>query len=156
MRSMKTSTVVWIVVLVIIVIGGVWWWNVSSTPADTTTTTSSTTTPEGYTIGESNSPTFGEYLVTPSGMALYTYTSDTPGVSNCSASCATTWPPYSVTAGASLSGNSSVTGTVATITRSDGSAQVTYNGSPLYTYSGDTAVGQTNGEGMTGWTLATP
>jgi predicted lipoprotein with Yx(FWY)xxD motif len=41
-----------------------------------------------------------------------------------------------------------VTGKLATITRSDGSTQATYNGHPLYTYAGDTAPGQNNGNGL--------
>ncbi len=41
-----------------------------------------------------------------------------------------------------------VTGKLATITRSDGSVQATYNGHPLYTYSGDSAPGQAKGNGL--------
>ncbi len=41
-----------------------------------------------------------------------------------------------------------VTGKLGTITRSDGTAQATYNGHPLYTYVGDTAPGQAKGNGL--------
>ena len=41
-----------------------------------------------------------------------------------------------------------VTGTVGTITRSDGAIQATYDGHPLYTYLGDTAPGQARGNGL--------
>jgi len=41
-----------------------------------------------------------------------------------------------------------VTGTLATITRADGSTQATYDGHPLYTYKGDTAPGQDKGNGL--------
>ena len=41
-----------------------------------------------------------------------------------------------------------VTGTLATIKRSDGTTQVTYNGHPLYTYAGDTAPGQAFGNNL--------
>ena len=41
-----------------------------------------------------------------------------------------------------------VTGTFATITRSDGSVQATFDGHPLYTFAGDTAPGQANGNGL--------
>ena len=41
-----------------------------------------------------------------------------------------------------------VTGTFGTIKRSDGSAQATFDGHPLYTYVGDTAPGQAKGNGL--------
>ena len=41
-----------------------------------------------------------------------------------------------------------MTGTLATITRSDGTTQATWNGHPLYTYVGDKAPGQASGNGL--------
>jgi predicted lipoprotein with Yx(FWY)xxD motif len=41
-----------------------------------------------------------------------------------------------------------VTGTLGTITRSDGSTQATYTGHPLYTYVSDAAPGQAKGNGL--------
>ena len=69
-------------------------------------------------------------------------TSSTPAAGT--SSCATYWPPVKgpVTAG------SGVTGTLSTITRSDGTTQATYDGHPLYTYVGDTAAGQNKGNGL--------
>jgi predicted lipoprotein with Yx(FWY)xxD motif len=64
--------------------------------------------------------------------------------SNCSGSCATFWPPVK---GPSAPGPG-ITGKLGTITRSDGTAQATYNGHPLYTYVGDTAPGQAKGNGL--------
>jgi predicted lipoprotein with Yx(FWY)xxD motif len=46
------------------------------------------------------------------------------------------------------SAGSGVTGTLATITRSDGSVQASYDGHPLYTYKGDTAPGENKGNGL--------
>jgi predicted lipoprotein with Yx(FWY)xxD motif len=39
-------------------------------------------------------------------------------------------------------------GRVATITRTGGARQLTYNGRPLYTYIGDTAPGQAKGNNL--------
>jgi predicted lipoprotein with Yx(FWY)xxD motif len=54
------------------------------------------------------------------------------------------WPPVTgpVTAGPG------VTGKLATIKRSDGSVQATYDGHPLYTYIGDSAAGQAHGNNL--------
>ena len=85
-----------------------------------------------------------QVVVDSKGMTLYWFAIDTPSKSNCSGSCATYWPPVKgpVTAG------SGVTGTLGTITRSDGTTQATYDGHPLYTYAADTAAGQIGGNGL--------
>jgi predicted lipoprotein with Yx(FWY)xxD motif len=44
-----------------------------------------------------------------------------------------------------------VTGTLGTITRSDGTVQATYDGHPLYTFAGDKSPGQDKGNGVTGF-----
>jgi predicted lipoprotein with Yx(FWY)xxD motif len=84
-------------------------------------------------------------LTNAKGFTLYWFAPDTSTKSNCNASCTTVWPPVAgpATAGAG------VTGKLATIKRSDGSTQATYNGHPLYTYVGDSAPGQAKGNGLT-------
>ena len=79
-------------------------------------------------------------------MTLYAFAIDTPGHSNCSGSCAVYWPP--------VPGSDAPHGSVAavnakfgTIKRSDGSTQLTVDGYPMYTYAGDSAPGQANGQG---------
>jgi len=81
---------------------------------------------------------------TRQGFTLYWFAPDTSTTSKCNGSCATFWPPVKgpATAGAG------VTGTLATITRADGSTQATYDGHPLYTYKGDTAPGQDKGNNL--------
>ncbi len=85
-----------------------------------------------------------QVLTNAQGFTLYSFGPDTSTTSNCTGSCATYWPPVKgpATAGAG------VTGQLATITRSDGTTQATYNGHPLYTYAGDTAPGQAKGNGL--------
>jgi predicted lipoprotein with Yx(FWY)xxD motif len=49
-----------------------------------------------------------------------------------------------------------VTGTFGTLTRADGSIQVTYNGLPLYGWQGDTKAGDVTGHGVNGFSVAKP
>ena len=83
-------------------------------------------------------------LTNAKGFTVYSFAPDTPTTSKCTGSCATVWPPVKgpATAGAG------VTGKLTTITRSDGSVQASYNGHPLYTYTGDKAPGQATGNGL--------
>src|ERR1700758_4944313 len=85
-----------------------------------------------------------QVLVDSKGMTLYWFAIDTSAKSNCSGSCATYWPPVK----GPLTAGSGVTGTLGTITRSDGTKQATYLGHPLYTYIADSAPGQNKGNGI--------
>ena len=90
-------------------------------------------------------------LINNQGLTLYYNTSDTAS-SVCSGGCASAWPPVvSTSAPHSVA---TLPGTLSLLTDANGS-QVTYNGHPLYIYSGDSAPGQTNGEGIGGvWFVA--
>ncbi|MGB5326151.1 MAG: discoidin domain-containing protein, partial [Pseudomonadales bacterium] len=82
------------------------------------------------------------------GLTLYIFDNDPPppaATSNCNGGCATSWPPLLVSDGIA----SGVAG-LGTIVRSDSTVQATHNGRPLYYYIGDTASGQTNGDGVGG------
>jgi predicted lipoprotein with Yx(FWY)xxD motif len=83
-------------------------------------------------------------LTNAKGFTLYWFGPDTSTTSKCNGSCTSFWPPVKgpITAGAG------VTGKLGTITRSDGSAQATYNGHPLYTYKADNAPGQAGGNSL--------
>ena len=88
-------------------------------------------------------------------MSLYTFANDSPGQSACSGDCADAWPPLA--GERPLTQLEGVEGDLSIIERDDGSSQVAYNDRPLYSYEGDTAVGDTNGEGIAGlWHLAEP
>jgi len=99
----------------------------------------------------------GTVLVAANGMTVYTFTKDTKdsGKSACTGGCATTWPPLTVAAGATPTGGTGVTGTLATITRDDGTLQVTYNGLPLYFFMNDKNPGDSNGV-YTNWEAVKP
>ena len=83
-------------------------------------------------------------LTNANGLTLYWFAPDTPTKSACYGSCAAYWPPVTGTPSA----GPGVTGTLSVLTRSDGSVQAVYDGHPLYTYVGDSAPGQANGNGL--------
>lgn len=116
--------------------------NASSTPSSAVTTASS---PASSGAALKAAKIGGATVLTNAGgFTLYWFAPDTPAKSNCNGSCATFWPPVN---GPATSGPG-VTGKLGTIRRSDGAVQATYNGHPLYTYVGDTAPGQANGNGL--------
>jgi predicted lipoprotein with Yx(FWY)xxD motif len=100
----------------------------------------------------------GIVLATASGKTVYWFNKDTMGQSRCTGSCATYWPP--VIGKAAAAAGTSLPHALGTIKRANGQMQVTYDGHPLYTYVGDTAAGQVNGNGLrlSGglWWAATP
>ena len=110
--------------------------------------------PAAVNVGQN--ATLGSFLVDANGMTLYIYANDTPGVSTCTAGCATNWPPL-LTNGAPVAGQGVTASMLGTTSRADGSTQVTYNGWPLYYFAADKAAGDTNGEGKGGvWNVVTP
>lgn len=100
----------------------------------------------------------GQIVTNGQGMTVYRYDMDTAnsGKSSCTGSCASAWPPVTV----SGSGTPTVAGVsqslVGEITRDDGTKQLTLAGWPLYTYAGDSAAGSTSGQGVGGvwWAVA--
>jgi predicted lipoprotein with Yx(FWY)xxD motif len=103
-------------------------------PADRTGSTLLKTTTIGGTTVLTNGMGFTSYWFAP----------DTPAKSTSAGACAQYWPPVT---GRPVAGPG-ILGTLGTITRPDGSAQTTYDGHPLYTYLGDTAPGQANGNNL--------
>jgi predicted lipoprotein with Yx(FWY)xxD motif len=99
----------------------------------------------------------GTIVVDGSGKTVYMFTKDTPGsgASSCSGKCLVAWPP--VVADSADPQVDGVTGNVGTITRDDGTVQATLDGWPLYYWQGDTAPGDTTGQGVQGvWWVLTP
>jgi predicted lipoprotein with Yx(FWY)xxD motif len=99
----------------------------------------------------------GIWLTDSAGRTLYLYTSDKATTSECYGACAKAWPPLLTTGPVTISGQYTVQGDLGTTTRTDGTKQVTYGGHPLYYFEGDTAPGQTKGQGVGGvWFLIGP
>ncbi len=102
------------------------------------------------------STTLGPVLTAASGLTLYVHAGDTATSSTCTGGCATAWPPLAVAAGGSATAGAGVTGTLGTLTRADGTTQVTYKGLPLYGWKNDTKPGDVTGQNVNGFTVATP
>lgn len=107
----------------------------------------------GATVQARADAKFGTILTDAKGMALYFYEEDTPGQSACTGECAQNWPPLTVAGTPTLA--SGVPGTLAAITRPDGSKQVAYDKRPLYTFVGDRQPGDVTGNGVAGFVVAT-
>ena len=83
-------------------------------------------------------------LATTKGRTLYSLSAETNGRFICKGSCLSTWRPLLVPDGVKPKGPVKL----GTIKRPDSRTQVTYKGRPLYTFSGDSKAGDTNGEGI--------
>jgi predicted lipoprotein with Yx(FWY)xxD motif len=126
----------------------------SSGSATTTTTGGGGGATTGALVSTTHNSTLGTILVNSQGFTLYHFTTDTRNHSNCTGSCLGTWAPLIMKGSGSPVGGSGVTG-LSTF-KSPSGRQVSYNGEPLYVYSGDTAAGQTNGQDLEGtWFVVT-
>jgi len=93
----------------------------------------------------------GKILVeNTTGKTLYTWAKDSDESSQCYDQCATFWPPF-ITTASTVAAAGVTTGKFGTSARKDGALQVTFNSHPLYFYARDTAPGDTNGQGSTGF-----
>ena len=163
---MKTSTVVAIVIVLLVVVGGIYLFlamnSPSASPAQSgalpaTTSAPSSAAAMSYTLNVANNPALGNYLVAANGMTLYHFTNDGPNKSNCTGTCATLWPPYVIGASDTLTAAPGAAGTIDTITRADGSREVTYNTEPLYYWHNDAQPGDTKGNNVGGvWFIVHP
>lgn len=109
------------------------------------------------TIRTASVSSVGTVLIDAQGMTLYLNTREAGGHIVCTGGCASVWPPVLASSGKAPSAGSGVTGKLGTLTRPDGSVQVTYNGWPLYRYSGDKTPGQATGQGIQGiWFAMSP
>ena len=89
----------------------------------------------------------GQILVDSQGRTLYLFEKDMGTQSECTGDCADNWPPLRAT-GKPTVGAGADASLVGTTPRSDGAAQVTYNGHPIYLFAGDQQPGDTNGQGL--------
>ncbi len=107
----------------------------------------------GAVIDAATSPSFGMILTGPNGMTVYTHAGDSATSSTCTDACATAWPPLTTNGQPTV--GAGVTGKLGTLTRADGTTQVTYGGLPLYYWQGDAKAGDVTGNGVEGFSVAT-
>jgi predicted lipoprotein with Yx(FWY)xxD motif len=104
--------------------------------------------PGGDGIVEVRQTSLGPVLVDGAGRTLYLFERDEAGESACDGDCARTWPPAAAVDGRPASGSPGVQRSKLGVeTRSEGIGQISYDGHPLYRYSGDEKAGDTNGQG---------
>jgi predicted lipoprotein with Yx(FWY)xxD motif len=131
--------------------------NTGSTPS--TPTIAQTPTSSSATIRTAQVTVNGKattLLTDAQGKALYYFTPDTATKLACTGGCAKAWPPLVLKGSTSPTSSPSLPGTLSVLNGANGN-QVEYGGYLLYTYSGDTAPGQTKGQGLFGkWFIATP
>jgi predicted lipoprotein with Yx(FWY)xxD motif len=130
----------------------------ATTAPPTAASTGTPAAPAGgttVTIGMATT-SLGSVLVGPNGLTLYIHAGDSASSSTCTGACATAWPPLAVASGQTAALASGITGTLGTLTRADGTVQVTFNGMPLYGWKNDKAPGDTTGQNVNGFTVATP
>ena len=111
---------------------------------------------DGAIVAVTDDARFGPILTDESGMALYLFTADSPGVSTCVDGCLAAWPPLLTDGEPSVQGAADAT-LLGTLTRDDGSVQVTYAGWPLYFFAADMAPGDVTGQGVNDvWFVVAP
>jgi predicted lipoprotein with Yx(FWY)xxD motif len=126
------------------------------------TTTGGTSAPQesgggsgGGSVSAKSVGSLGTVLVDSRGFTLYHLEGETSTKFTCTGGCLDAWPPLEAS-GEPTAGDGA-TGELGTADRPDGITQVTYDGLPLYTFSGDSAPGQANGQGVQGaWFAVTP
>ena len=128
----------------------------TSAPASSAAAAGSSTT---GTVITTQAGSAGAFLTTASGRTVYLWAKDGMNMSDCSGACASAWPPVPATGTLTAAGSAKASD-LGTITRSDGTKQVTYDGHPLYYFAGDSAARQTNGQGSDNfgakWWLVAP
>jgi predicted lipoprotein with Yx(FWY)xxD motif len=90
----------------------------------------------------------GDVLVDAKGNALYMAEQEADGMVLCTNGCTAFWKPLTVTGSTSPIGASSVDGSLGTVERPDGSHQITFDGAPLYRFTGDSGPGNVSGDGF--------
>ena len=119
-----------------------------------TTAAKKTTASDGPVIALADS-SLGK-IMTSDGMTLYGFTMNSDGTPTCNDGCAGAWPPAIVDSSFDLS-TLPASGSFTIVDRADGTKQLKAGDWPLYQFAGDSAAGDTNGQGSGGnWFAVAP
>ncbi|MFJ9029653.1 hypothetical protein ACIRQP_14190 [Streptomyces sp. NPDC102274] len=124
----------------------------SGAPEDLAAASASATaspSPSATAVGKvsARSTSLGKILVDGEGRTLYLFVADHRHKSTCTGDCVKIWPPL-IVAGKPEAGTGGVKeNLLSTTNRDNGAIQATYNGHPLYRFTGDHKPGDTNGQG---------
>lgn len=152
LRRFSLAIIGFVMVLLVTACGG------STTTGSGSTPTAAPTTAAAAVIKTASATVDGKsvtILTDAKGMTLYYFTPDTTTTTACSGACSTNWPAALFTGTGQPTASSQLSGTLATLSVASGN-QITYNGHLLYTFIGDKAAGDVNGQGKAGvWFVAT-
>ena len=118
----------------------------NSSPTTSSKASAPAATSSAAPVVTAKSSSLGTFLVDAKGRTLYLWDADHGAMSTCNGACATDWPPLTTKA-APNAGAGVKASLLGTSKRSDGTQEVTYAGHPLYYFAGDTAAGQSTGQG---------
>ncbi|MEU5437569.1 hypothetical protein AB0G73_29930 [Streptomyces sp. NPDC020719] len=133
--------------------------NNSKTTEKPSTGTTAPASPAGTTLSATKVDKVGTVVTDSKGYVLYRFDMDSakPSRSACLAACAAIWPPAPAPATDALSVKGIDKALVGTLTRPDGSKQLTLAGWPIYRYSKDDEPREAYGQGAGGtWFAITP
>ncbi len=119
--------------------------NTTTSGASTQAAAPTSSTSSAVLVKSASNP-LGTILIDSQGMTLYHLSGEQNGKFICtSTACVGIWHPLIAPSTSTPSGEVSSLGT---IKRPDGTVQVTYKGTPLYTFTGDQQAGETKGQGI--------
>ena len=122
-----------------------------STSTAVATTPATTAAAHSVTVTVKHASKLGTILAAgPKKLTVYMFEGDKGASSSCSGACASVWPPVTSTGAATVTG-AAKPADLGTITRADGTTQVTYKGHPLYFFARDKDSGDAYGEGVNGF-----
>jgi predicted lipoprotein with Yx(FWY)xxD motif len=158
MRTFALSCAFLVAALGIVACGGGGYTAPAAMTPTATPTTTPTTAPAGATTLSTASLLGSPGFVAPtSNFTVYQLAGDSTTSLLCTVAsgCTQAWPPVAPPAGVALS-----TGFTAFVRSDNNAMQLAFNGHPLYTFAGDSAAGQTNGNNVTAfgglWTVERP